>query len=128
MESEDDDFTEMVAEVVLEFGGAVMRREAAQRAIERVVERVDRFNGDKAPFYLESYNAEMEAQEVDEALRLEFFYRAVAVRMHVEVKELRKAHSSWEAFEEALWQAYGEPLRSQNQCDLDQWVMSTKTN
>ena len=50
MESKDDDFVEMVAEVV-------MRREAAQRAIERVVERVGRFNGDKVPFYLEAYNA-----------------------------------------------------------------------
>ena len=77
MEAEDDEFVEMVAEVVLEFGRVVMRREAAQRAIERVVERVGRFNGDKVPFYLEAYNAEMEAQEVDAALRLEFFCRAV---------------------------------------------------
>ena len=51
MESEDDDFAEMVAKVVLEFGRAVIRREATQRAIERVVERVGRFNGDKVPFY-----------------------------------------------------------------------------
>ena len=94
MESEDDESAKIVAEVVLKFGRVVMRREAAQRAIKRVVER--------DPFYLEAYNAEMEAQEVDEALRLEFFYRAVAVRMHAEVKDLREAHSSWEAFEEAL--------------------------
>ena len=71
MESEDDDSAEMVAEVVLEFGRVVMRREAAQRAIERVVERVGRFNGDKVPFYLDTYNAEMEVRGVNEALRLE---------------------------------------------------------
>ena len=93
-----------------------MRREAAQRAIERVVERVDRFN------------PEMEAQEVDEALRLEFFCRAVAVRMHAEVKELREAHSSWESFEEALRQAYEQPLKSGNRCDLDQWISAAKTH
>ena len=44
----------------------------------------------------------MEVDEVDEALRLDFFCRAVVFRMHVEVKELREAHSSWEAFEEAF--------------------------
>ena len=99
MESEDDGFVEMMAEVVLKFRRVVMRREAAQRAIERVVERVGRFNGDKVPFYLEIYNAELEAQGIDEALRLEFFCRVVADRMHAEVKGLREAHNSWEAFE-----------------------------
>ena len=73
MESKDDDFAEMVAEVVFEFGRVVMRREATQGAIEGVVERVGRFNGNNVPFYLEPYNAEMEEQEVDEALSLEFF-------------------------------------------------------
>ena len=34
MESEDNDFAEMMVEVVLEFGRVVMRREAAQQAIE----------------------------------------------------------------------------------------------
>ena len=31
------------------------------------------------PFYLEVYNAEMEAQGIDEAFRLEFFYRVITV-------------------------------------------------
>ena len=99
MELEDDDFTEMVAELVTELGRVTMRREAAQQAVMCVVERVDRFNGDKVPFYLEIYNAELEAQGIDEALRLEFFCRVVADRMHAEVKGLREAHNSWEAFE-----------------------------
>ena len=128
MESEDDDSAEMVAEVVLEFGGAVMRREAAQRAIERVVERVSRFNGNKVPFYLEAYNAEMEAEVVDATLRMEFFCRVVAVWMHAEVKALREAHSSWEAFEEALRQAYGEPPKGWNRRDFDQWISATNTH
>ena len=67
-----------------------------------MVKRVGRFNGDRVPFYLEAYNAEMEVRDVDEALRLEIFYRVVAVQMHEEVKELREAHVSWEAFEEGL--------------------------
>ena len=67
-----------------------------------MVQRVGCFNGVKVSFYLEAYNAEMEAQEVDVALWLEFFCRAAAVWMHAEVKELREAHSSWEAFEEAF--------------------------
>ena len=92
-----------------------------------MVEGVSRFNGDKVPFYLEAYNAEMEAQEVNVALRLGFFCWVVADRIHAEVKELCEAHSLWEAFEEALRQAYGEPLKSRNRHDFDQWVASTKT-
>ena len=85
MESEDDDSAEMVAEVVLEFGRVVVRQEAAQPAIERVLERVGRFNGDKVPFYLEAYNAEMEMRSVNDALRLEFFCRVMAPRIRAEV-------------------------------------------
>mgnify|MGYP006973844452 FL=1 len=44
------------------------------------------------------------------------------------VKELGEAHSSWEAFEEALWWAYREPARSRNRCDFDQWVALAKTH
>ena len=119
MESEDDDLAEMVAEVVLESARVVMRREAAQQAVERVVERVGRFNGDKVPSYLEAYNAEMEERGVDEALRLEFFCRVVAVRMHAEVKELREAHSSWEAFEEVLLKAYEGRPKGRGRRDFD---------
>ena len=93
-----------------------------------MVERVGPFNGDKVPSYLEAYNAEMEERGVDEALRLEFFCRVVAVRMHAEVKELREAHSSWEAFEEALLKAYGGRRKSRGRHDFDQWVASAKTH
>ena len=41
-----------------------------------------------------------------EATRLEYICRVVAVSMHEEVKELRKAHESWESFEEALLEVY----------------------
>ena len=54
MELEDDDFVQIAAEVVMEFGRVTMRREAAQQVVECVVERVGRFNGDKVPFYLEA--------------------------------------------------------------------------
>ena len=113
-----------MAEVVIGFGRVTARREATQQAIECVVERVIRFNGDKVPFYMEAYNAEMDVRGINDALRLEFFCRVAAPRIHAEVKELGEAHSSWETFEEALWHAYGEPPRSRNQRDFDQWVAS----
>ena len=53
-----------------------------------MVERVNLFNRDKVPFYLEAYNAEVEVQGVNDALRLEFFCRVMAPQIHAEVKEL----------------------------------------
>ena len=112
----------------MEFIWVTMRREATQQAIECVVERVIRFNGDKVPFYMEAYIAEMGVRNVNDALRLKFFYRIAAPRIHVEVKELGEAHSSWETFEEALWRAYGKPLRSRTRRDFDKWVALAKTH
>ena len=103
MESENGDYVEIVAEVMRKFERVVMEREEAQRATERVVERVGRFNGDKVPFYMEAYNAEMEAQEIDAALRLGSFCRVATPRIYAEVKELAEALYSWEVFGEALW-------------------------
>jgi hypothetical protein len=70
----------------------------------------------------------MEAQVVDAVLRLEFFCRVVTPRIYAEVKELAEALYSWEAFGEALWQAYSEPPRSRNRRTFDQWVASAKTH
>ena len=81
MEFEDDDFAQIVAEAVREFGRVTAERKVAQRAFESMVERVGLFNGDKVPFYLEAYNAEVEVQGVNDALRLEFFCRVVAPRI-----------------------------------------------
>ena len=67
-----------------------------------MVERVGHFNGDDVPSDMQAYNEEMNARGVDEALRLEFFCRIAAPRVHAEVKELGEALISWEAFEEAL--------------------------
>ena len=119
MELDEDGFAELFVEAVREFGRAATRREVAQRAVECVVERVGRFNGDDVPSYMQAYNEEMNARGVDEALRLEFFCRIAAPRVHVEVKELGEALISWEAFEEALWQKYGGPPKSQNRRDFD---------
>ena len=102
MELEEDGFAQLFIEVVREFGRATTRREAGQRAIECVAERVGRFNGDELPFYIQAYNEEMDARGVDDALRLEFFCRIAAPRLYAEVKELREALGSREAFEEAL--------------------------
>ena len=114
MESGDEDSAEMVAKVMRKLERAVLEREEAQRAIERVVERVGRFNGDKVPFYMEAYNAEMEEKGVNAALRLEFFCRVTTPRVYAQVKELAEALYSWEVFGEALWQTYGDPPRSRN--------------
>ena len=128
MELDKDGFAELFVEVVREFGRATTRREVAQRAVEYVVERVSRFNGDDVPSYMQAYNEEMNARDVEEALRLEFFCRIAAPRIHAEVKELGEVLISWEAFEEALWQKYGEPPKSRNRRDFDQWVASAKTH
>ena len=39
----------------------------AQRAVECVVERVGRFNGDDVPSYMQAYNEEMNARDIEEA-------------------------------------------------------------
>ena len=100
MEIDEDSFAELFVEVVREFGRATARREAAQRAVKCVVEKVGHFSGDDVPFYMQAYNEEMSARDVDEALRLEFFCRIAAPRIQAEVKELGEALISWEAFEE----------------------------
>jgi hypothetical protein len=62
---------------------------------------------------VEAYNAKMEAQEVDAALRLELFRQGATPRIDTEVKELAEALSSREAFGEALRQICGNvPARS----------------
>ena len=43
---------------------------------------------------MRAYNAEMTKRGVDEATRLEYFCRVVAVSMHEKVKELPEAHES----------------------------------
>ena len=93
-----------------------------------MVERVRRFNGDKLPFYMEVYNAEMDIRSVNDAFRLKFFCQVTAPRIHTEVKQLEETHSSWETFGEALWRAYDEPLRCRNRRDFDHWVVSAKTH
>ena len=128
MELDEDGFAELFVEAVREFGRAAARREAAQRAVECVVEKVSRFNGDDVPSYMKAYNEEMDGQGIEEALRLEFFYRIAAPRIHAKVKELGEALNSWQSFEDVLWQAYGEPPKSRNRHDFDHWVESAKTH
>ena len=61
MELDEDGFAELFVEVGREFRRTTKRREVAQRAVESVVERVGRFNGDDVPFYMQAYNEEMSA-------------------------------------------------------------------
>ena len=93
-----------------------------------MAKRIGRFNMDKVPSYMHAYNEEMDARGVDNALRLDFFCQTATPRIYAEVKELGKALDSSEAFEEALWQAYGDPPRSRNRRDFDQWVTSARTH
>ena len=72
----------------------------AQQAGESVVDRVGRFNGDEVPKILRAYNAEMTEWGVDEAMRLEYFCRAVAASTHEEVER---------SFEKLM--SRGSPLR-----------------
>ena len=103
MELEEDGFTQLFVEAVREFGRATTRREAAQRAIECMAERVVHFNWHKVPAYMQAYNEEMDSRGVDDALRLEFFCRISTPRIYEDVKELGETLNSQEAFEEALW-------------------------
>ena len=107
MRIEEFDFEEMMAKIVMDARRKKARRDAAQQAVERVVDRVRWFNGDEVPKFLRAFNAEMTLWGVDEAMRLEYFCRAVAVSTQKEVKELREAHKSWESFEGALLEAVG---------------------
>ena len=77
--------------------------------------------------FLGAYNAEMMERGVDEATRLDFFYRVVAVSRYEEIKERREAHESWESFEGALLEAYGyaEP-EGRGQHEFDPWVASVR--
>ena len=128
MEFEEDGFAQLFVEAMREFERATTMREVVQRVVECVAERVGHFNGDEVPSYMQVYNEEMDARGVEDALRLEFFCWIAAPRIYVEVKELGEALNAWEAFEEALWQAYGEPPKSRNRHDFDHWVESAKTH
>ena len=110
---EDFDFEKMMAKIVMESGQKMAKRDAAQQVVERVVDRVGRFNGNEVPNFLRAYNAEMTERGVDEATRLDFFCRVAAVSRYEEVKELREAHESWVSFEGALLEAY-DPSRGEN--------------
>ena len=103
---EDFDFAEMMAKIVMDAERKKVRRDAAQQAVERVVGRVGRFNGDDVPKNLGGYNAEMTDTGMDEAMRLDFFCPVANVTMHNEGKKLREAHESWESFEGDFVEAY----------------------
>ena len=81
MELEEDGFVELFVEAVREFGRATTRREAATRAVECVTERVDHFNGESVPSYMQAYNEEMDVRGVEDALRLEFFFQIAYPRI-----------------------------------------------
>jgi hypothetical protein len=107
MEMEDFDFEGVAAKIMIEAKWRMARRDAAQQAVERVVGRAGRFNGDSVLSILGAYNGEMDARGIEDTLRLEYFCRVVAGPIHAEVDELRNAHGSWESFEGALLEAYG---------------------
>ena len=92
MELEEDGFTQLFVEAVREFGRAAARREAEKQAAECVAERVGRLNGEKVSSYMQAYNEEMDARDVDDVLRLEFFCRIATPHVYEDVKELGKAH------------------------------------
>jgi hypothetical protein len=127
MESEDVDFKEMAAKIMMEAERRMARRDATQQAVERVVGRAGRFNEDDVPNFLEAYNGEMDARGVEDASRLEYFCQVVAGPIYAQVKELRNAHGSWESFEGALLEAcgYGKP-EGRSRREFDRWVASAR--
>jgi hypothetical protein len=127
MEDFDFDFEEVAAKIMMEAERRMVRPDAAQQAVERVVGRADRLNGDDVPNFLEAYNGEMDARGIEVALRLEYFCRVVAGPMYAQVKELRNAHGSWESFEGALLEACGYvKLQGRGRREFGRWVASAR--
>ena len=48
----------------------------------------------------------MDSRGVNEAMRLEYFFRVVVETIYEEMKELQDAHDSWGSFQETLREAY----------------------
>ena len=120
---------EAMSKMMMEFSRKGKRQDAAQQAVESVVERVGYFNGAEAQKFLYAYNIEMDSRGVNEAMKLEYFCWVVAEPIHKEVKELREAHDSWVTFEEALLEAYSYARpKGRGWREFDQWVTSAKTH
>ena len=85
---EEEDITEVMARMVMDFIRQKERRDVAQQVVESMVERVGHFNGDDVPKLLRAHNDKIITRDVDEVMRLEYFFRLFAIRMHGEVKEL----------------------------------------
>ena len=64
---EEEDITEVMPRMVMYFVRQRERRDEAQQAIESMVQKVGRFNENEVPKFLEAYNVEMTAREVEEA-------------------------------------------------------------
>ena len=114
---------EAMTKRMMEFLREGKRRNEAQQAVERVVERVSYFNGAEVQSFLKVYNAEMDSRGVDEAMRLEYFCRVVAQPIFKDVKELLEAHDSWVTLEKDLLAAYGyKRPKGQGPHEFDKWV------
>ena len=106
---EEGDFMEMMERIVVDCRRAKMKVCMAQQAIECVVDRFDRFNGDRVPFFLASYNVEMMMKNMDGALRLEYLCQVTR------------------GTEEALLEAYGyKRPKGRGRREFGQWVTLAK--
>ena len=91
---EEEDITEVMPRMVMDFVRQRERRDEAQQAIESMVKKVGYFNENEVPKFLEAYNAKMTKRDVDAAMRLKCFFRVMAVPMYKEVKGPQEAHDS----------------------------------
>ena len=120
---------EAMSRRMMEFLREEKRRNEAQQAVDKVVERMSYFNGAEVQSFLKVYNAEMDSRGVDKAMRLEYFCRVVSQPIFKDVEELLEAHDSWATFEKALLEEYDyERLKGQDRRNFDQWVTSAKTH
>ena len=85
---EEEDFTEVMARIVMDFVRKKERREVAQQGVESVVARVGCFNEDEVPNFWRAYNAEIMKWGMCEATRLEYFFQVAVVSIDKEVKDL----------------------------------------
>ena len=89
-----------------------------------MAERVGCFNGDKVPFFMETYNEEMDVRDIDDALRLEFFCRITAPRIYAEVKEHGEVGRFWRGALAGIRRTTKNPEPARPR----PWVASAKTH
>ena len=69
------DFVEMMLKMMADFWWERERWERSQQVVKSMVKKVYPFNGDEVSNFFKSYNAKMDWEDVNEAMRLTYVWR-----------------------------------------------------